>query len=247
MSLNVKGDLTKTRRIKDWTISETGIHKVVISEMFRMLSWDHEPAWRNVPAPPVLIALIRIRVDFHEDGHGEITWHYEGSHPKGGSNQYGESRIIRALNGNTTREPIVSHPDIGKWLKDGFAKGFKDGEPDWVPKDPREKSKRGGFTRSGEYVSGINPLYGVTDYLAVGAEFTETESKRGKLPSDLFGQVGRVFETPPGLPQIYGRNWLMAGLSARQRGNAFTIRKHWLMSGIGGWLYQLYQPAALKK
>jgi hypothetical protein len=240
--------LQRTRKIEKWDVSETGIHSIGISEMFRMESVDYEPAWRNVPEPPVQLALERTRMEFHEDGYGRILWSFQGEAPPGLGGGSAERTIVKHLRGNTTREPIVSHPDIGKWIRSedeggmGFANGFEDGEPKWKTKDPRGISKKKGFDKAGAAVEGINPLYGVRDYLAAGAEYTETVARKGRLPSGLFAEVGRVFKNPPGMPVVPGRNWLMAGVSARQRGDSFEIRKHWLMSGIGGWLWTLYEP-----
>lgn len=245
MGLEILGELSKTRKIGQWNVSETGIHSVSIMERFHMEAWDYEPNWKDVPEPPVSLALVKTRIDFNEDGYGDIVWSFQGM-GMGGPSGISATQEVKQLRGNMTREPITSHPDIGQWIKDGYATGFTDGEVDWKTKDPTGKSKRKGFDKSGDKVTGINPLYGVRDYLAAGAEYTVTTARRGRLPSDLFTSVGRVFVAPPGMPVIDGRNWLMAGVSARQRGNSFEIRKHWLMSGIGGWIADLYKPAELK-
>lgn len=142
------------------------------------------------------------------------------------------------------QKPIQVHPnfataktglkDVYKWDKldkDNSSYGFQEKCPDGVTPAVGEKDKA------------LNPLFGVTDWLDVGAIWRKSwMSEESEIPDTLFHNLGRI-DIPQGpVPQVnQGRNWLRAAVKARGRGRAWELSIDWMLSGRGG-----HEPAIYK-
>lgn len=176
-------------------------------------------------------------------GHG-VTNHYFEGVPDGDL----PDKVAYEFQGSFNQEPITSHPLIGDLLK--IYKGrLEDGEIFWDAKDPTQKSKRTGFNRRGARIEGINPMYGIQAYLAIGAVWSVTRLHRGSaIPSSILNRVGLIIDNPPGNPPTpRGRNWLKMSPVGRTRGNVLEIADCYMLSGIGGWIHQIYNGSDLEQ
>ena len=155
--------------------------------------------------------------------------------------------------------PIQAHPNFGG--PDGeeeslFKKygGYYDanGNFRFASRQPKAGSNRGGFgvapLSQGPTAVGaageVKTLQGVESYMRMGGVWRVIYPHAGEfLPDGLFKQVGTVQEPldsqkMPGLPSK--RNWLKAPPSARWRGNAWEITEEYILSGVGGWIKDIY-------
>ena len=96
-----------------------------------------------------------------------------------------------------------------------------------------------------------SPAYGVESYLAVGAVFRITTTRR-TIPGDVLKGVGTIIATPPGIAQFQipnadgKRNWLKSAPKIKRKGNAVNITEEYLLSGPKGWLPTIYSAAQLQ-
>ena len=92
--------------------------------------------------------------------------------------------------------------------------------------------------------------YGAESYLAVGAVFRITTTKR-TIPGHVLKGIGLITAAPPGIAQFQipnadgQRNWLKSAPKIRRRGNAVNITEEYLLSGPKGWLTSLYSAPQL--
>lgn len=90
----------------------------------------------------------------------------------------------------------------------------------------------------------VKTLQGVESYMRMGGVWRVIYPHAGlNLPVGLFNGVGTVKQPLdghriPGLPPK--RNWLKAPPSARWRGNAWEITEEFILSGVGGWIKDIY-------
>lgn len=95
-----------------------------------------------------------------------------------------------------------------------------------------------------------SPAYGAESYLAIGAVFRVTTTRR-TIPGSVLKGIGLITAAPPGIGQFQipnadgERNWLKSAPKIRRRGNAVNITEEWLLSGPKGWLEPFYSAAAL--
>jgi hypothetical protein len=143
------------------------------------------------------------------------------------------------------QKPIQVHPnfataltglkDVYNWVDPCDTKGGGPGF--WI------ECPKGVTPAVGEKDKAINPLYGVTDWLDVGAVWRKSwMSEEVQIPDTLFHNLGRI-DIPQGpVPQVnQGRNWLRAAVKARGRGRAWELSIDWMLSGRGG-----HEPAIYK-
>ena len=95
-----------------------------------------------------------------------------------------------------------------------------------------------------------SPAYGAESYLAVGAVFRITTTKR-TIPGSVLKGIGLITAAPPGIAQFQipnadgNRNWLKSAPKIKRKGNAVNITEEYLLSGPKGWLPTIYSAAQL--
>jgi hypothetical protein len=155
--------------------------------------------------------------------------------------------------------PIQAHPNFGGPDGDSnslFKKygGYYDanGNFRFATRQPQGGDTRGGFgvaplSQGSTPVGGageVKTLQGVESYMRMGGVWRVIYPYAGQnLPNGLFRKVGTVQEPLdsdriPGLPSK--RNWLKGPPSARWRGNAWEITEEYILSGVGGWVRDIY-------
>jgi hypothetical protein len=179
------------------------------------------------PAPPVACGLDSVNVTV-EDGVAEITWTFRTQF-EGVDGATSTQAPEYELTGSTSQEPITSHPKYAK-LYEKYAIGEEDGLPVWRMTDPDGQSGSTGLSTSGG--SQLNPLYGVTDYLAANAVYKETRFYRGRasIPGNLIAKCGKI-DTPESLKSAGGEGrWLRCGAQIRQMGDSYQVTTMWMAS-----------------
>jgi hypothetical protein len=214
------------------------------------------------PIPPQLwredIRFTREEVEL-VDGVAVIRHFYDGL-PSGATDPSGRAGIntLYEFDPSFDEVPIQAHHNFGG--PDGsddslFKKygGYYDGNGNlrWRPAESKSgKSSSRGLAPLGspaQSVGGpgaVKSLQGVESYLRMGGVFRIVYAHRGEaMPSNLFFGVGTI-QTPPSsnvLPTLpSSRNWLKGPPSARWRGNAWEITEEYILSGVGGWIKDIY-------
>jgi hypothetical protein len=154
-----------------------------------------------------------------------------------------------------TRQPIGMHPNFPA-LKSKYGGRLLYGQWDWPAQDPTGQSKRSGSDKSGNPLTGINPMYGVQEYLSpsvtirqskmdlafYGAPALDAKFGYGNNPP---GDILQFFQIPTAETNSFsdpatGYNWLMTENTVRQHGASSEIIKGWQHGGIGGWNKIMY-------
>jgi hypothetical protein len=148
----------------------------------------------------------------------------------------GDPPPVYELDVSSSEEPIESHPDFSNFATDANGATYDKTSGEFV-----------GFTKRPLY-DPANPNYSVTNaawvgvrsYLSAGAVWREI--RISKTNSVSISDVGHI-ASPPGSPPSPGgsRTWLCAGASMQRRGNVYTIRREWRLSGRRGWNPIIYQ------
>lgn len=132
---------------------------------------------------------------------------------------------IYELDWSTSEEPIETHPDFVATLAGTPAARLNDADFD-------DKGFFIGFKPS-------SSLAGVRGYLAPGAVWRET-SITTTVPGAL-GSVGAIVSPSGPVPSVPSpRTWLYLGLTYQQRGQTYTVKKEWRLSGRKGWNTLIY-------
>jgi len=154
-----------------------------------------------------------------------------------------------------TRQPIGMHQKFAE-IKRKYGGRLLYGEWDWPQIDPTGTSTRSGTDKNGNTISGINPMYGVQEYLAPSVTLRASTMQIGAYATpSLSGNFGFT-DTPPGeiarligwMPSSTGSSgpaayseWLMTENSASQHGADLEITKGWQS---GQWNNILYTPSS---
>ena len=198
-----------------------------------------------VPSCGKDMALTEIEADF-KDGIAHYVWTYEGVNSIFFDGEY----PVLELNGEVNQDPITFHPRINEFIAK-YSNGFLHGRIDWKLNDPDNSSGRQGLSANGTYViNNISPLFGVDSYQSNTASYAyEKVYTKDQLPDDLISGLGYIDDAPPNISETMNtekmssfgeRNWLYSGVRIFQAGNAFVVRRYYLLSGLGGWMPQLY-------
>ena len=179
-----------------------------------------------------------------------VVGSYEGNIPEntGSGGKTGEELATYELDFTQAQKPVQVHPnfitkktglyDVYKWgeLKDG--KGVGNGEYGF-----QETCPAGVTPVVGSKGKEVNPLYGVTDWLDVGAIWRKSwMAVDSDIPDSLFKNLGLI-DVPEGpVPPVHqGRNWLRSAAKARGRGKSWELSIEWMLSGRDG-----HEPAIYK-
>ena len=227
--------------LSNWIEDRLGCHRATIS-----CRWNSGKPNRSTAVDlgtftdGVVFPYVRSEHNGDEGGQGITNHYFEGVPAEI------PDRVSYEFQGSFNQEPITSHPKIGELLKK-YKGRLEDGEILWAEKDPTQQSKRKGTNRKGAVVEGINPMYGVQAYLAIGAVWTVTRLySNSSIPSSILGGIGTI-KTPPGAPPTpAGRNWLKMSPVGRTRGNVLEVADCYMLSGIGGWLAPVYDGSDIE-
>ena len=237
-----------------WTTAREGLKVTRTHRVLYAFDGTNPPVAISAPAVAGFGAA-RIGVSFsHEQQTALYEYVYETVLPQGSS--YGgfpqANPLAHTLQGSLSKSPITLHPKVGQWMiyknpVNGKRYGrLIGGEIKWELEDPTKapgaKGGRVGLDPNGSTVTNLNPLYGVTDFYDISVSWTvEKNASKSDLPALLNG-VGTI-KIPPGAPSNpdpYARNWLYAGITARQNGDKLFVKQTWILSGWGGWERAIY-------
>jgi hypothetical protein len=148
------------------------------------------------------------------------------------------------------RTPLTMHPRINEFLRT-YGGTFDGNEIHWVEKDPTKRSARLGYNKDGDPVEGINPFYGLQDYLEVGViagvsqQHSNPIGKTGYINQQV-GKCGLIDYPDPLIPPApKGRNWLRTKADVEWHGSGSVTSSAWQLSGIGGWEPLIYSPQGI--
>ena len=196
------------------------------------------------PGIPCGLDWVNVQVD---GGVAEITWtfrtRFDDSEKDRKEPNPGRPQNEYELAGSTSQEPITSHPKYEQLFnKYAMPGGEKDGEPEWLLRDPDGQAASTGLSTGGGQM--LSPLYGTRDYLAANAVYKEVEYYRGRgsIPGDLISKCGKI-DDPPSLQSsgVPGR-WLRCGASIRQMGDSYQVTTMWMasQSATNLWKEEIY-------
>jgi hypothetical protein len=162
-----------------------------------------------------------------ENGGFEVSLTYEGL-----ENDPSDDQADFELDVSMQDDPIQTHRSFAA-LKALY--GWDVAEERFPEKDPNQQP---------------SPAYGAESYLAVGAVFRITTTRR-TIPGSVLKGIGTITAAPPGIAQFQipnadgQRNWLKSAPKIKRKGNAVNITEEYLLSGPKGWLPTIYSAAQL--
>lgn len=224
--------------MEDYEVDRLGVSRIVLCRQ-----WANDTP-RRADAPtellPENLPLVRFRSG-QKGGvrFGTAQWFYEGAEPDAPLNPDGE-QFEYSFSGSFNQETIQSHPYFLFLLKT-YGGEINDGDVIWTPDLPDIAKGRVGGLRLPKTDTGKarNPLFGTDSYLALGAIWSITYAAR-EIPSDILDDVGTIVAPRGNPPTPKDRNWLKMAPNGRKRGNVAQITEAWMMSGIGGWVPDVY-------
>jgi len=180
-----------------------------------------------------------------EDGHWDIVADYYGVDPQN------EPDPLYALDISTSQEPIETHPEFVKQFAgkaplgggDGLNGSFFDEDGLFVSFKP---------TYTGDTLT--NPHWvGVKSYLLASAVWRETKVTKTRLTDLELADVGYIADgdkapkikqkgkASVAVPTPADRTWLLGNISYEQKGQTYTVRKEYLLSGKLKWNTGIYK------
>lgn len=225
--------------VSSYEVDRLGVHRVVVSKKYADILLEQK---RDGGRIAVGVPWVRTTVDPEEGGgNGVINWFHEGV-PK---EELSGTPEVFEFEGSFNQQPITAHPNIQTLIRN-YRGRIEDGRIVW-PARIGSSASSGGLGGSRQTQLATNPLFGVEDYLALGAVWKQSKVYDAEaLPDDLLEGVGLIFENPPGNPNTpRNRNWLKMAPLGRTRGNVTEVTNAYLLSGFGGWLPAIYDGSDL--
>lgn len=147
----------------------------------------------------------------------------------------GDPSPVYELDVSSSEEPIECHPNFSNFATDANGATYDSTTGDFVG-----FTKRPLYDPSNPDYSVTNPEWvGVRSFLSAGAVWREVRiSKTNSVSISTVGHIASPAGSPPSPGS--GRTWLYSGASMQQRGNVYTIRREWRLSGLRGWNTTLY-------
>lgn len=85
-----------------------------------------------------------------------------------------------------------------------------------------------------------NPAYGMQTYYAAGLVWARSWTAQ-RLERGIVARLGKIDQPPGNPPELDGnRDWLLAMITGKGRGNVWKYTASWLESGPFGWLPEAY-------
>jgi hypothetical protein len=215
----------------------------------------------GAPAPTertrFTVPHVRTEVD-GADGYVAVRYIYEGL-----AEDFSTTEKVYEFDPSFDEVPIQAHPNFGG--PDGDANTLykkyggsydANGNFRFAPAPQSNGSGGGGLSLGskdriqltggpGALSSGgnVKSLEGVSSYLRMGGVWRIIYAWREQTLPNIFSGVGTV-RVPPDLGRLGNvppsRNWLKGPPSARWRGNAWEITEEYILSGLGGWVKDIY-------
>lgn len=178
-----------------------------------------------------------------ENGKYKVTVTYQG-YVDGEEPDELEETEKWSLDFDFSEEPIESHVNLAEIKK---VYGGQMVEDKLVFKEilPKGSSARTGLTSRYRKATEKNPMHGVSTYILLKARITRTFSWT-TVPSDTGIQIGRVYQTIPGLPDDLAdvrwgeRDWMLMPPKITPKGDIWAVTQDYLLSPPGGWPYGVY-------
>jgi len=224
--------------MEDFEVDRLGISRVVLCQQ-----WATEtPRRSDAPTQLLPSALPLVRFRSGQKGgvkFGTAQWFFEGADNDSDLNPDGNDPEFY-FGGTFNQETIQSHPYF-QFLIQTYGGVENEGDVVWPLELPDSAKGRVGGLRLPKTDSGKprNPLFGTDSYFALGAIWSLTYATR-TIPSDILDDVGTIVSPRGNPPTPKNRNWLKMAPNGRKRGNVVQITESWMMSGIGGWVPDVY-------
>lgn len=221
-------------------VDERGLARLDVT----YLALDLTAAWSVAPWEYEGLRRTAMKMSAQPGGGYFVVGSYEGNAPGGGGVGAGaaddEALATYELDMSQAQKPIEVHPQIDA-LKKKFGWGELDGGGYGFPKTVPKAA--GGKATVGESREGVSPLYGVSEWLDVGAVWRKSwVAADPTIPVELFRNLGRISDPEGPVPTVgQGRNWLKSGVRVRGRGKAWECSLEWTLSGRGGWEPEIYK------
>ena len=180
-----------------------------------------------------------------DDGGYKVTLHFEGV-----TNEFtfeDAEKVTFELDTSMAEDPIQTHPFFDT-LKTRYA--WDAAKEQFAETLPESSGQQTALSGSGQKPK-KNPMFGVDNWLVVGAVFRKTYAARN-IPSGILRGIGTVVERPPGIEQFKipstakKRNWLKLAPKIKRKGNAVEITEEYMLSGPNGWIKDVYGQAQLE-
>ena len=220
-------------------ISETGVATIEVPMFVQTLA----EALTVLPNLNVGIPYRSRAFSQEDDGGYKVTLHYEGIT----NENKDDDQVTFELDGSMADDPIQTHPYFDalkvryRWdaVKEQFAETLS-------ASGGQQTALSGGSQKTKK-----NPLFGVENWLVIGAVFRKTYSAK-TIPATLLRGIGTIVDKPPGIEQFKipsaakKRNWLKLAPKIKRKGNAVEITEEYMLSGPNGWLRDVYGLAQLE-
>lgn len=219
-------------------ISETGIATVEVPVFVATLG----EALTVLPDLGINLPLRSRNFSQEDDGTFKVILHFEGI-----ANDVNDDQVTFELDTSMNEDPIQTHPFFDtlktryQWdaVKEQFSETLPDG-------GGQQTALSGGSQKTKK-----NPLFGVENWLVIGAVYRKTYSAR-IIPAGILRGIGTIIEKPPGIDQFHipsgsaKRNWLKTAPKIKRKGNAVEITEEYMLSGPNGWIKDIYGQAQLE-
>ena len=220
-------------------ISETGIATVEVPVFVDTL------AEALTVLPDLGIGLPYRSRNFSQEDEGtfKVVLHFEGVTVDFSD----DDKVTFELDTSMAEDPIQTHPFFDT-LKTRY--GWDAVKEQFAETLPETSGQQTALSGSGKKIK-KNPLFGVENWLVVGAVFRKTYAAR-VIPSGILRGIGTIVDKPPGIEQFKipsaakKRNWLKLAPKIKRKGNAVEITEEYMLSGPNGWIKDVYGQAQLE-
>ena len=220
-------------------ISETGIATVEVPVFVDTL------AEALTVLPDLGIGLPYRSRNFSQEDEGtfKVVLHFEGVT----FDFSDDDKVTFELDTSMAEDPIQTHPFFDT-LKTRY--GWDAVKEQFAETLPETGGQQTALSGSGKKIK-KNPLFGVENWLVVGAVFRKTYAAR-VIPSGILRGIGMIVDKPPGIEQFKipsaakKRNWLKLAPKIKRKGNAVEITEEYMLSGPNGWIKDVYGQAQLE-
>jgi hypothetical protein len=187
----------------------------------------------GVPGSYRTLSLTRQESKQQDDGNYIVTATYEGESDEVAeqSSSTSAERIGKIYEWSPSFEQtdIANHPRID-FLLDKY-QGVVD-EGTGAVSFPKNLTQVEGGLAGSENPEGVNPMFGVTEFLSLGGTWSE-QSLESDIPDAVFTSIGKVVSEVPGrLPTPEGRFWLTLPPVVVQHGDKWRVTRRFMLSGL---------------
>jgi hypothetical protein len=178
-----------------------------------------------------------------DEGTFKVVLHFEGVTTTFNE----EDQVTFELDTSMNEDPIQTHPFFDTLKKRYHWDVVKEQFSETLPETGGQQTALSG----GSQKTKKNPLFGVENWLVIGAVFRKTYAAKS-IPASLLRGIGTIVDKPPGIEQFKipsaakKRNWLKVAPKIKRKGNAVEITEEYMLSGPNGWIRDIYGQAQLE-